>query len=154
MGQQDVSGRAGADRRLYREKVRRCLDALAVMLRDDHFSFPQRHMGMEIELNLVDSQLQPAMANTVVLEKIRDPRFTTELGQQNLELNVPPRPLSGNEAVALEQDLRRSLGEADAKANDAGASLVLIGMLPTLRPEHFDARWLSTGARYTVLNKE
>ncbi len=153
MGQQ-VSGRAGADRRLYREKVRRCLDALAVMLRDDHFSFPQRHMGLEIELNLVDSQLQPAMANTVVLEKIRDPRFTTELGQQNLELNVPPRPLSGNEAVALEQDLRRSLDEADAKANDAGASLVLIGMLPTLRPEHFDARWLSTGARYKVLNNE
>jgi gamma-glutamyl:cysteine ligase YbdK (ATP-grasp superfamily) len=154
MGQQDVAGRTGADRGLYREKVRRCLDALALMLRDNLFSFGQRQMGLEIELNLVDAQLRPAMANSVVLEKINDPRFTTELGQQNLELNVPPRPLSGNEAVALEQELRRSLNEADAKAKDAGASLVLIGMLPTLRPEHFDARWLSAGARYSVLNDE
>jgi hypothetical protein len=31
---------------------------------------------------------------------------------------------------------------------------VLIGMLPTLRAEHFDARWLSTGARYSALNEE
>ncbi|HEX5403231.1 MAG TPA: glutamate--cysteine ligase [Pseudonocardiaceae bacterium] len=154
MGQQDVAGRVSADRGLYREKVRRCLDALALMLRDNLFSFGQRQMGLEIELNLVDPQLRPAMANSVVLEKINDPRFTTELGQQNLELNVPPRPLSGNEAVALEQELRQSLNDADAKAKDAGASLVLIGMLPTLRPEHFDARWLSAGGRYTVLNDE
>ena len=154
MGQHDVAGRTRTDRALYREKVRRCLDALALMLRDNMFSFPERHMGLEIELNLVDAQLRPAMANTVVLEKINDPQFTTELGQHNLELNVPPRPLSGNEAVALEQELRRSMDEADAKANDAGASLVMIGMLPTLRPEHFDARWLSAGARYSVLNDE
>jgi hypothetical protein len=154
MGQHDVARRTGADRALYREKVRRCLDALALMLRDNVFSFPERHMGLEIELNLVDPQLRPAMANTVVLEKINDPQFTTELGQHNLELNVPPRPLSGNEAVALEQELRRSMDEADAKAHDAGASLVMIGMLPTLRPEHFDVRWLSAGARYSVLNDE
>ncbi|HEX9338940.1 MAG TPA: glutamate--cysteine ligase, partial [Pseudonocardiaceae bacterium] len=120
MGQHDVTSRpfTTADRGQYRQKVRRCLDALASMLRDDVFSFPERHMGLELELNLVDAELRPAMANTVVLEKIDDPCFTTELGQQNLEINVPPRPLSGNEAVALEQDLRTSLALADAKAND------------------------------------
>jgi hypothetical protein len=154
MGQHDTAGRTGTDRGHYREKVRRCLDALAVMLQEDLFSFPQRHMGLEIELNLVGNDMRPAMANTVVLEKINDPVFTTELGQQNLEINVPPRPLSGNEAVALEYDLRRSLDSADAKANDAGAMLVMIGMLPTLRPEHFDSRWLSAGTRYAVLNDE
>jgi len=156
MGQHDVTSRpfTSADRGQYRQKVRRCLDALASMLRDDVFSFPQRHMGLELELNLVDAELRPAMANTVVLEKIDDPCFTTELGQQNLEINVPPRPLSGNEAVALEQDLRTSLALADIKANDAGAALVMIGMLPTLRAEHFDSRWLSKGARYAVLNDE
>jgi gamma-glutamyl:cysteine ligase YbdK (ATP-grasp superfamily) len=151
---QDLARRTGSDRAHYRDKVRRCLDALALMLRDNLFSFPERHMGLEIELNLVDSQFRPAMANTVVLEKIGDPRFTTELGQQNLELNVPPRPLTGNEAMALERELQRSLTEADEKAGDAGAALVLIGMLPTLRQEHFDARWLSAGARYSVLNEE
>lgn len=156
MGQQDVAGRtfSGADRGRHREKVRRSLDALAMMLRENHFSFQQRQMGLEIELNLLDPNMRPAMLNTIVLEKIADPWYTTELGQQNLEINVPPRPLSGNEAVALEHELRRSLTTADAKANDAGTTLVLIGMLPTLRAEHFDSRWLSAGSRYTVLNEE
>lgn len=144
----------GTDRGHHREKVQRCLDALALMLRENRFSFAQRHMGLEIELNLVDAGLRPAMANSVVLEKIGDPRFTTELGQQNVELNVPPRPLSGNETVALEHHLRCLLNQADAKAGDAGTSLVLIGMLPTLRAEHFDARWLSDGERYSALNSE
>jgi hypothetical protein len=105
MGQHDVTGRpfTSADRGEYRQKVRRCLDALASMLQEDIFSFSQRHMGLEIELSLVDAQLRPAMANTVVLEKIDDPCFTTELGKQNLEINVPPRPLSGDEVVALER---------------------------------------------------
>ena len=125
-----------------------------MMLRENHFSFQQRQMGLEIELNLVDPNMRPAMLNTIVLEKIADPWYTTELGQQNLEINVPPRPLSGNEAVALEHELRRSLNTADAKAGDAGTTLVLIGMLPTLRAEHFDSRWLSAGSRYTALNEE
>jgi len=152
----DVSDRTFSreDRQRYREKVQRCLDALARMLTDDVFSFPQQQMGLEIELNLVDETLRPAMTNSVVLEKINDPSFTTELSQHNLEINVPPRPLAGNEAVDLEQELRQTFDNADAKAKDAGAAIVLIGVLPTLRREHFDPRWLTSNRRYTVLNDE
>ena len=152
----DVSDRTFSreDRQRYREKVQRCLDALARMLTDDVFSFPQQQMGLEIELNLVDEKLRPAMANSEVLEKIDDPSFTTELSQHNLEINVPPRPLAGNEAVDLEQELRRTFENADTKAKDAGAAIVLIGVLPTLRREHFDPRWLTSNRRYTVLNDE
>src|SRR4051794_37405465 len=94
------------DRQRYRRKIQSCLDALASMLNSETFAFHRRQMGLEIELNLVDDRLQPAMTNTVVLEKIDDPMFTTELGQHNIELNVAPRPLEGNEAVELEQDVR------------------------------------------------
>ncbi|MBA8931028.1 gamma-glutamyl:cysteine ligase YbdK (ATP-grasp superfamily) [Kutzneria viridogrisea] len=111
-------------------------------------------MGLEIELNLVDEALRPAMANSVVLEKIDDPSFTTELSQHNLEINVPPRPLAGNEALDLERELRQTLDNADTKAKDAGAALVLIGVLPTLRREHFDPRWLTANRRYSLLNNE
>ena len=90
-------------------------------------------MGLEIELNLVDDAMRPAMANSEVLEKIDDPSFTLELGQQNLEINVPPRALAGDETLGLEEELRQSLDDADAKAKDAGANLAMIGMLPTLR---------------------
>ncbi|MBV8932255.1 MAG: glutamate--cysteine ligase [Kutzneria sp.] len=152
----DVSDRSFSreDRQRYREKVQRCLEALAMMLADDVFSFPQQQMGLEIELNLVDEALRPARANSVVLEKIDDPSFTTELSQHNLEINVPPRPLAGNEALDLERELRQTLNDANAKANDAGASLVLIGVLPTLRPEHFHPSWLTTDRRYSMLNDE
>jgi len=152
----DVSDRTFSreDRQRYREKVQRCLDALASMLTDDVFSFPQQQMGLEIELNLVDEKLRPAMANSEVLEKIDDPSFTTELSQHNLEINVPPRPLAGNEAVDLERELRATFDNADTKAKDAGAAIVLIGVLPTLRREHFDPRWLTSNRRYTVLNDE
>jgi hypothetical protein len=141
-------------RQHYRLKVQRCLDALARMLTEGGFSTSPPQIGLEIELNLVDDGLQPAMANTVVLEKLDDPSFTTELGQHNIELNVRPRPLSGDQASELEQELTASLTDANLKAQDAGAALVMIGTLPTLRDEHFEARWLSTNARYARLNDQ
>src|SRR5919108_6046136 len=96
-------------RQRYRFKVQRCLDALARMLTEGGFSTSPPQIGLEVELNLVDDALQPAMANTVVLEKLDDPSFTTELGQHNLELNVRPRPLSGNQAMELELELTGAL---------------------------------------------
>jgi hypothetical protein len=143
-----------ADRQRYRLKVQRCLDALARMLTENVFSQSPPTMGLEIELNLVDEHLQPAMANAVVLEKLNDPAFTIELAQHNLELNVRPRPLSGSQALELEQELTTALADANLKAQDAGASIVLTGMLPTLREEHFDPRWLSNSPRYALLNDQ
>ncbi|HEY0638524.1 MAG TPA: glutamate-cysteine ligase family protein [Pseudonocardiaceae bacterium] len=151
----DVYGMAtsGQDRQRYRDKLQRCLDAMARMLREDTFSFERQHIGLEIELDLVDDRMAPAMANGVVLEKIDDPAFKKELGQHNLELNVPPRPLAGDEALELEVEIRRSIDDADVKAGDAGAALVLIGTLPTLRESHFERRWISQDTRYLVLNE-
>jgi hypothetical protein len=155
MGQDVATGTFDRSaRQRYRMKVQRCLDALARMLTEGGFSTSPPQIGLEVELNLVDDALQPAMANTVVLEKLDDPSFTTELGQHNLELNVRPRPLSGDQASELEEELRTSLTDANLKAQDAGATLVMIGMLPTLRNEHFRARWLSTNARYSRLNDQ
>ena len=69
------------DRQRYRDKMQRGLDALARMLADGNFSFPRQQMGLEMELSLVDERMEPSMSNSVVLEKISDPAFTTELGQ-------------------------------------------------------------------------
>ncbi len=142
----------GQDRQRYRNKLQQCLEALARMLREDAFSFDRQQIGLEIELDLVDEQMSPAMANQEVLEKIADPQFTKELGQHNLELNVAPRPLAGAEAIGLERELVELISRADSKAGDAGAALVMIGTLPTLRASHFDLRWLSDDQRYSVLN--
>ncbi|MFI5608447.1 glutamate-cysteine ligase family protein [Amycolatopsis sp. NPDC051903] len=142
------------DRGRYRRKVQRCLDTLARMLTDGSFSFPRKNIGLEVELNLVDPQLRPSMTNTAVLDALDDPSFTTELGQHNLELNVPPRPLAGDSALQLEDDLRAYLGRAASTATDTGSTLAMIGILPTLRHEHFDQKWLTNQARYSSLNDQ
>ncbi len=142
------------DRQRYRDKMQRGLDALARMLADGNFSFPHQQMGLEMELSLVDERMEPSMSNSVVLEKISDPAFTTELGQHNIELNVRPRALAGDGALELEQELREALLDADGKARDADAKLVMIGTLPTLRHTHFDPNWLSRAPRYSQLNDQ
>jgi gamma-glutamyl:cysteine ligase YbdK (ATP-grasp superfamily) len=142
------------DLRRYRAKTQRCLEALARMLAEDCFSAGPEQMGLELELNLIDANGDPAMANQTVLEHIDDPAFQTELGQHNIEINVAPRPLAADEALELEHELRAGLNTANDAAHAAGVDLVMIGILPTLRPEHFDQRWMSPKSRYALLNAQ
>jgi hypothetical protein len=142
------------DLQRYRKKTQRCLDALARMLAGDSFSLDPTRMGLELELNLVDENVDPAMANQTVLEYIGDPAFQTELGQHNIEINVAPRPLAADEALELERELRAGLNTANDAARSAGVGLVMIGILPTLREDHFDQRWMSPKSRYTLLNRQ
>ena len=96
------------DRTRYRAKVRRCLDVFARMLRESRFDFERPMTGIEIELNLVDENCDPAMKNAEALEAIADPDFQTELGQFNLEINVPPRGCSTAASPASKRESARA----------------------------------------------
>ena len=143
---------SGAQRRDYRRKVQLSLDVFETMLAQSSFDFERPLTGMEIECNLVNGDYQPAMANRTVLAAIADPAYQTELGAFNIEFNVPPRPLPGESALELESDVRASLNAAEAKATQHGAHIVMIGILPTLMPEHFTGEWMSESIRYQALN--
>src|SRR3954452_18717615 len=108
---QEVAARifSREDRQRYRAKVKRCLDVFARMLAEARFDGDHRSIGLEIELNLTDDSGMPAMRNAAVLEAIADPDFVTELGQFNIEINIPPRQLSEGVFGALEADVRASL---------------------------------------------
>ena len=123
---------SGEDRRMYRVKVRRSLDALARMLREHLFEDNPAQVGQEIELNIVDSQASPSMRNADVLDAIANPAWGVEVGQFNLEINVPPRQLGGDSFDELEQEVRGDLNAAEGKAQSIGGHLVMIGILPTL----------------------
>jgi hypothetical protein len=142
------------DRRAYREKVRRCLDTFARMLRESYFETQPQQVGLEIELNLADEQARPAMKNTDVLTAIADPSWATELGLFNIEINIPPRPLTGTALSELEREVRASLNHADARARDAGSRLVMIGILPTLREADLGSQAMSPNPRYRLLNEQ
>ncbi len=144
----------GEDRRKYRDKVRRSLDVFARMLREQRFDSDPARVGIEIELNLVDERAEPSMRNALVLDAIADPAWATELGQFNIEINVPPRPLDGDSLWVLEQELRANLNRADASARGTGSGLVMVGILPTLREEHMHEGTISANERYRVLNEQ
>src|SRR5215218_1225708 len=92
-----------ADRTRYREKVRRNLDVFARMLREARFDTDDPMTGMEVELNLVDEN--------------GDPAFQTELGQFNIEINVPPAKIREGGLTTFEETLRRSLNDAEEKSS-------------------------------------
>ena len=143
-----------ADRTRYREKVRRCLDVFARMLREARFDTDDPMTGLELELNLVDERGDPALKNAEALAAIADPAFQTELGLFNIEINVPPAKLRQGGLETFEEMLRRSLNDAEEKSAAVGAHLVTIGILPTLAPGHMTAESLSPNPRYKLLSEQ
>jgi len=121
-----------ADRTRHREKIRRNLDVFARMLREAAFDTDDPMCGLEEELNLVDDRGDPALKNAEALALIADPDFQTELGQFNIEINVPPVHLHDDGLTRIEEHLRGDLNDAEAKSSQVGAHLVMIGILPTL----------------------
>jgi gamma-glutamyl:cysteine ligase YbdK (ATP-grasp superfamily) len=143
-----------ADRTRYREKVRRCLDVFARMLRESRFESDDPMTGLEIELNLVDDANDPALKNAEALTAIADPDFVTELGQFNLEINVPPKRLVQRGFADFEEGVRASLNAAEERAHGVGAHLVMIGILPTLSEGHMAPESLSGNPRYRLLSDQ
>jgi hypothetical protein len=142
------------DRVHYRQKVRDCLDTLAVMVGDVDFAPESPMTGLEIELNLMDVHAEPAMRNAEVLANLADPAFQTELGQFNLELNARPRLISGDGFGDYERDLTESLGRAEDRAQKLDSTIVLIGSLPTLTADHLVLANMSADERYRALNDQ
>ncbi|MDO9381159.1 MAG: glutamate--cysteine ligase [Nocardioidaceae bacterium] len=153
---QDVEHRefTREDRTRYREKVRACLDVLARMLSGSEFDVDKPMTGIEIEFNLTDDRGEPALKNAEALAAIADDDFQTELGQFNIEINVPPRRLDGGGFGAFEKTLRDDLNEAQDKASTVGAHLLMIGILPTLREGHMTSETLSANPRYALLSEQ
>src|SRR3954454_23972827 len=142
------------DRTRHREKVRRNLDVFARMLREARFHTDDPMTGLEMELNLVDEQGDPALKNAEALAAIAHPDFQTELGQFNIEINVPPAKLREGGLTTFEDNLRRSLNDAESKSAPVGAHMVMIWILPTLADGHMRLDSISANPRYKLLSEQ
>ncbi|TQM96778.1 hypothetical protein FB476_1669 [Ornithinimicrobium humiphilum] len=153
MGQEVSHSEFTREHRLaFRQKVLQDLDVFERMLEGSRFDFTRPQMGLEIELNLLDGETAaPALVNKEVLAEIREGDFQSEVGRYNIEMNVPPRPMAGDQAVRLERWLSQSLRRAGDAARLHGARVAAIGIMPTLMPDLFDSPWISHGVRYQAL---
>jgi len=142
------------DRTRYRQKVRRDLEAFARMLHESAFHSANPMVGLELEVNLVDDDCDPAMSNATVLDAIADPAWQTELAQFNIEVNLPPRQLAGRGISGFEREMCADLELADSVAAGVGARTVTVGILPTLQEKHLGLEWISPNPRYVLLNEQ
>ncbi|HEX5878307.1 MAG TPA: glutamate-cysteine ligase family protein, partial [Actinomycetota bacterium] len=136
----------------FEERLEECLVAMGRLLKRPGFGTGPATVGAELELCLVDSQGRALPRNQEVRAETADPRVVLEVDRFNLELNLTPAPLAGRPFAAMANELDQALGIVRRAAAWHGGRLVMVGILPTLRPEDLQLAALSDAPRYRALN--
>src|SRR5688572_9141191 len=154
MGEQQVSIVKSQDQ--MQHFVKSLLDdvkALEYMLNHDWFEKDIVRIGAEQEMVLVDQKtLKPACINMEALEHMKEwPWVETELAKFNLEINLEPREFSGRALKDMEDETSSKLTKIESVVNKLGATIVLTGILPTLRKFDLEMNNLTPKQRYFAL---
>src|SRR5688572_32875859 len=125
MGQTEISPFTGERRREFMRALLADVRAFEFMLGRGMFEGGVARIGAEQEAFLIDAGGQPAPQSLAVLERVKDPHFTTELGLFQLEINADPLPFSGASLSRLEKQLQTLVGRGREAARGLGLDLVL-----------------------------
>jgi gamma-glutamyl:cysteine ligase YbdK (ATP-grasp superfamily) len=136
----------------FSEQLEHSLFALRQLLEQPGFGVGPATVGAELELFLIDQQGRPLPLNDKVRGTAADPRVTIELGRFNLELNLTPRLLAGRPLSAMGAEASAAVCIVDHAARSCGGQIVLVGILPTLRPQDLTRKAISDSPRYQALN--
>ncbi len=137
--------------------VRSLLDdvqAFEYMLENEWFESNIVRIGAEQEMCLVHNKtFKPATINMEVLAKLGDdkPWCVTELAKFNLETNLNPREFVGDCLSQLEAENLKYLAIIQKVLDEFDASIILCGILPTLRKHDLEMHNLTPKDRYYAL---
>lgn len=134
-------------------QLARDLEALEIVLARPGFGAGAPTIGVELELNLIDAEGRPLLRNREVADAAHDPRVTLELDRFNIEINGSPRPLAGRPFRGLGAEITELLELLRGSAAVQGGRVAMIGILPTLCPEHLGPEVLTDAARYHALQE-
>jgi hypothetical protein len=140
------------DRLQFRQKVKANLSALRKLVDGGCFETGRRTCGVEMEVYITDPEGSAVPINANLLELIASADYQTELAKFTIEFGVKPRLLTGQVFATMDTELHRSLNRAHDIAEDLGARLTIIGILPTLEDVDFTEDHMSTNQRYKALN--
>lgn len=136
--------------------VRSLLDdvqAFEYMLEHDWFESDIIRIGAEQEMCLVHNKtFKPATINMEVLEHLKQHDWcVTELAKFNLETNLSPREFTGDCLSQLEAENLKYLSIIQEVLDGFDASIILCGILPTLRKHDLEMHNLTPKDRYFAL---
>src|SRR4029450_4021266 len=136
----------------FEERLDECLRALRRLLDRPGFGIGPTTVGAELGLCLIDDKGRALPKNQAVRAETADPRVGLEIARFNLELNLTPAPLAGRPFAAFASELGQALGIVRRAAAWHDGRIVMVGILPTLRPQDLRLAALSDAARYRALN--
>jgi CBS domain-containing protein/gamma-glutamyl:cysteine ligase YbdK (ATP-grasp superfamily) len=129
------------------------LQALEKMIAGGQMEDGPLRIGAEQEMFLIDSSMHPAPLALEIIDAVRDPRLTTEIGRFNLEANLTPLDFTGDCLSRLETELNELIGLVKTAARDFRGDVVLCGILPTIQQSDLVERNLTPSPRYTEMNR-
>lgn len=152
MGDQHV---AKLDPKGYAHFIRHLLDDVSAfkkmldqgMIEDDII-----RIGAEQELGLVNEKWRSTKKANEILASVQDERFTTELAQFNIEINLDPVELNADCLKQMEEQLIMQLQKANEAAKSFKSRIVLTGILPTITQKELRYEYISPNPRYGALN--
>ncbi len=154
MGEKDIRIELdSSELRVFTQALLKDVRALEQLLQGDRIESGVRRIGLEQELFLIDDMWHPAPIAVEALERIDDPRVTSEIGRFNLECNLKPLLFGGNCLRLMENRLNDLLGKVRKTVRDLGAEVALIGILPTLRKSDLTLENMVPADRYYALNE-
>jgi CBS domain-containing protein/gamma-glutamylcysteine synthetase len=127
--------------------------ALEHMLEHGWFENDITRIGAEQEMVMIhNDSYKPASIAIEALEKMEEyPWVETELAKFNLETNLDPRTYTGSCFSDLHKENSDKLNKIQEVLDTMDVSLVLTGILPTLRKYHLDLDYLTPKKRYFAL---
>ncbi len=153
MGRHDLpSGFTDEQLRAFMKAILADVHALERMLDEDRFETGIRRIGAEQEMFLLDRTGRAWCGAEAMMNRLAHPQYTYELAQFNLECNLLPQVFGGKCLSLMEEELNGLVQKARATAAEFGNSVVLAGILPTLRRSDLTLASMVQNPRYLALN--
>jgi hypothetical protein len=136
----------------FRERLEAETSLLAGWFADGTLENGEPTAGCELETWLVGPDLEPAPLAEALLKRLDNPQVVPELATFIAEINGNPVPLRGDALSRLAAGLMLTLEQCQAAAAGLDTRIAMIGILPTVRPTHLTAEFMTPRPRYRALN--
>jgi gamma-glutamyl:cysteine ligase YbdK (ATP-grasp superfamily) len=155
MGQEIELARFGrAEFAAFEEHLRQETELLQRWFEEGAFSNRTGRGGFELEAWLVDRDGYPAGINQTYLQRLDNPLVVAELATFNVELNSTPLKLQGDALSRMAQELEATWVNCNRVAEELGARLAMVGILPTVSERQLNLAHMSPLRRYRALNEQ
>jgi CBS domain-containing protein len=153
MGDQNISPLSSQTKTRFLRHLLGDIEALEIMIREGLVESGVSRIGAEQEFCLVGDNIRPAMTGPEILANINDPHFTSELAQWNLEINLDPHDVGAGCLNQMAHQLAALVSLSQEKARALDSSVLLTGILPTIRKSELDFKYMTPNPRYRILDK-